>query len=332
MSKALPSGELTITFSHSLPIHHVLAYLRTAATLRRVARDDLEMASKYADGAKMRVYLEGIARNGFGRANAIEYLVKVTARHPQAKPFVIDYVARVLHPSRSEEDLSAFAREVERGGMERVEEMGKWGFQREQVEGRVTRNKAREPTTVVFIDPENPGQALGLRMVDYITEMRKPTLSIDTMAKISRRIVGSLAQDEHSEVGALGMDDVSTTREESDESTHEHNKTRFGTFSPTERKKAVYEQIFWIERDSCRVRFYRITELRGKLTKATDREDEQDLLSLFRLGLVDRVRVADKHEYRVTDDVLEAIRSNIASEATTTLSRMMMKTFHPDGK
>jgi hypothetical protein len=244
-----------------------------------------------------------------------------------------DHVATALRSGHNQADLSvadldARAREVERV---RWEEREKWGFHREQVEGRVTRNKDRAPTTIVFIDPENPGQALGLRIVDHIADMCKPTLSRDTIAKISRRIGESLAQDGHSEGSAFGMDDFSTTREESDELTHEHNKTYFGALSPTERKKAVHEQIFWINRDSCRVRFYRIAELYGELTKAIDDEDKQDLLSLFRLGLVDRVRVADKHEYRVTDDVLDAIRPDRSSE-TVNFSQWMTKTFHPDGK
>ncbi len=157
MSKQLPTGNLTITFTHSLPLPHVLAYLRTAAFLRRSARESLEMAARYQDGVQMRTWLETISKKEIGRADAVEHLVQIMARQPSAKPFVVDYMSSVLYPGRSKEDLEAFTEEVKREGMERVEEMAKWGFRRHDVSS--SRTSIDRPTpTVVFMDPENADQ------------------------------------------------------------------------------------------------------------------------------------------------------------------------------
>lgn len=131
---------VTITFTHSLPLHHVLGYLRTAAVLRKSARESSEMAARYNDGVRMRTWLEAIAKKEIGRADAVEHLVQIMADKPSAKPFVVDYMGSVLHPARSKEDLEAFAQHVERMGMDGVEWVAKFGFRRPSATNNVTTN------------------------------------------------------------------------------------------------------------------------------------------------------------------------------------------------
>ena len=117
MTKQLHDPSIQFTFTHSLPLHHVLAYLRTTATLRRSARESLEMAARYNEGVRMRTWLEAVAEKEMARADAAEHLVKLMACKPPAKPLVVDYMTSVLHPARSGEDLDAFTGEVERCGV-----------------------------------------------------------------------------------------------------------------------------------------------------------------------------------------------------------------------
>lgn len=163
MSKEIIGTIPTLTFSHSLPFAHVLAYLHTVATIRRVARTDLEMAAHYAPDADMRTWLEKKAEEGLRRADGYLDIVRVMQPQPMAKELVANYLNSVMNPRRSGEDLKMVADIVAEQGLDRLEQMAKYGFQRSDytllLGGKMLRMNKDPDTRAGWLD--------GTEVVDY---------------------------------------------------------------------------------------------------------------------------------------------------------------------
>lgn len=127
-------APVSITFRHSMPIAHVLCFLRRATMLRVAARECEADAAKYvADTAptkRMRAWLEDCAADGRQRAAAFELVVRTIQPFPQATMPVVGFIESVMHPARSGNDLMAFAAHVERTGVEGLIAATKFGFRR----------------------------------------------------------------------------------------------------------------------------------------------------------------------------------------------------------
>lgn len=123
-----------IAFAHSLPLAHVLCFLRRAATLRSAARECRIAADKYPDTAasnNMRVWLELCASDGDDRAMAFERVVQVLQPFPKVSMLVLEFVESVMHPARSGEDLMAFVEHVEKVGVGGLSIAATTGLRRE---------------------------------------------------------------------------------------------------------------------------------------------------------------------------------------------------------